>query len=55
MVTICVRKALLGSYDRKGAFVSNVEEPIADLAAKRWHLDGIESDDGHLITFYVRP
>tara|TARA_R110000764_G_scaffold2641_5_gene11475 strand:+ start:4994 stop:5332 length:339 start_codon:yes stop_codon:yes gene_type:complete len=55
VVTICVRKALLGSYDRKGAFVSNVEEPIADLAAKRWHLDGIESDDGHLITFYVRP
>lgn len=55
VVTICVRKASLDSYDRKGAFVSNADDPIADLASKRWHLDGIESDDGSLITFYVRP
>lgn len=45
-VTITVRKTLLQPLDRKGAF---------RLAGKTWHIDGIAEDDGHLITFYVKP
>lgn len=55
VVTICVLKSALGSYDRKGAFRSNAGEPVKLIAGKTMHLDGIESDDGSLITFYVRP
>ncbi|WP_235869766.1 MULTISPECIES: hypothetical protein [Pseudomonas] len=55
VVTICVLKNALGGYDRKGAFRSNSGEPVELLADKAMHLDGIESDDGSLITFYVRP
>ena len=55
LITICVLKSALGSYDRKGAFRSNVGEPVKLIAGKTMHLDGIESDDGSLITFYVRP
>lgn len=45
-VTLTVRKALLTPLDRKGAFVH---------AGKKWHIDGIAEDDGHLITLYVVP
>lgn len=45
--TIEVRKALLGSYDRRGGFV--------DTEGNRWTIDGIHLDDGYLITFYVVP
>ncbi|TBW12656.1 hypothetical protein E0E50_03150 [Azotobacter chroococcum subsp. isscasi] len=45
-VTITVQKHLLQPLDRKGAFL---------LDGKTWHIDGIASDDGHLITFYVVP
>lgn len=43
----CVQKARLQPFDRHGAF--------RDAAGKVWHIDGIAADDGHLITFYVRP
>jgi len=45
-VTLTVQKARLQPFDRQGAFV---------LDGKTWHIDGIESDDGQLITFYVVP
>lgn len=45
-VTITVRKSLLQPFDRKGAFV---------MDGKTWHIDGIERDDGHMITLYVVP
>lgn len=44
--TLTVCKALLQPFDRKGAFV---------LDGQTWHIDGIASDDGHLIAFYVVP
>lgn len=44
--TICVQKRLLQPYDRKGAF---------RMADGVWQIDGIHSDDGSLITFYVVP
>ncbi|SFL23994.1 hypothetical protein [Azotobacter beijerinckii] len=45
-VTLTVQKRLLQPLDRKGAFL---------LDGKTWHIDGIASDDGHLIAFYVVP
>lgn len=45
-VTITVRRSLLQPFDRRGAF---------RLDGKTWHIDGIASDDGHLITFFVVP
>ncbi|TBW07908.1 hypothetical protein E0E52_10610 [Azotobacter chroococcum] len=45
-VTLTVQKHRLQPLDRKGAFL---------LDGKTWHIDGIASDDGHLITFYVVP
>lgn len=45
-VTLTVQKHLLQPLDRHGAFL---------LDGKTWHIDGIASDDGHLITFYVVP
>ncbi|MDG9926120.1 MULTISPECIES: hypothetical protein [unclassified Pseudomonas] len=44
--TVCVQKRLLQPYDRKGAF---------RMADGVWQIDGIHSDDGSLITFYVVP
>lgn len=44
--TLTVRKGPLQRFDRQGAFV---------LDGKTWHIDGIASDDGHLITLYVVP
>lgn len=55
VVTICVIKSQLTRFDRKGAFRSNAGEPIRALSDKSWHIDGIESDDGDMITFYVVP
>ncbi|MER0040600.1 hypothetical protein [Pseudomonas sp. MGal98] len=52
-VTISVRRAALGQYDRQGAFKLDRCHWGAD--GKTWHLDGIESDDGAWITFYVVP
>lgn len=54
-ITVCVLKSLLGRLDRQGRFRSNADEPVAALAGKTWHTDGIESDDGSLITFYLVP
>ena len=45
-VTITVRKAVIRSFDRKGAF---------RLDGKTWHIDGIATDDGHWLTLYVVP
>lgn len=55
VTTICVIKTQLPRLDRKGSFRSNADEPVRALADKTWHIDGIENDDGHLITFYVVP
>lgn len=44
--THCVERARLVPFDRHGAFV---------VDATTWHIDGIASDDGQLITFYVVP
>lgn len=55
VVTVCVIKSHLTRFDRKGAFRSNAGEPIRSLLDKTWHIDGIESDDGDMITFYVVP
>lgn len=44
--SICVQKRLLEPYDRKGAF--RMPDGV-------WHIDGVHSDDGSLITFYVVP
>lgn len=44
--TLTMRKGLLQPFDRQGAFV---------LDGKTWHIDGVASDDGHLITLYVVP
>ncbi|AQZ96632.1 hypothetical protein BVH74_18570 [Halopseudomonas phragmitis] len=55
VVTVCVSKAALGAYDRKGGVRSNSIEPVKYLVGKNWHLDGIASDDGDLITFYLVP
>ncbi|OLU15334.1 hypothetical protein BVH01_16065 [Pseudomonas sp. PA1(2017)] len=52
-VTISVRIAALGQYDRQGAFKLDSCQWGAD--GKTWHLDGIVSDDGAWITFYVVP
>lgn len=52
-VTITVRRHLLQPLDRKGAFRLAPEDWGAD--GKTWHIDGIAEDDGHLITFYVKP
>ena len=46
VTTVSVPKTNLSRIDRKGAF------RVGDSVL---HLDGIESDDGSLITFYVRP
>ena len=51
--TITVRRHLLQPLDRKGAFRLAPEDWGAD--GKTWHIDGIAEDDGHLITFYVKP
>ncbi|WP_296125071.1 hypothetical protein [Pseudomonas sp. Ga0074129] len=52
-VTITVRRHLLQPLDRQGAFRLYPVEWGAD--GKTWHIDGIAEDDGHLITFYVKP
>lgn len=44
--TVTVQRSQLQPFDRKGGFV---------IAGQTWHIDGIASDDGHLITFYVVP
>lgn len=44
--TIAVLHADVQRIDRKGYFVTS---------SGKLYIDGIESDDGHLITFYVRP
>ncbi len=44
--TVCVQKRLLTPYDRKGAF---------RMVDGDWQIDGVHSDDGSLITFYVVP
>ena len=44
--TIAVLHTALQKVDRKGHFV---------LDQRSFYIDGIESDDGPLITFYVRP
>lgn len=54
-ITVCVLKSQLGKLDRKGIFRSNAVDPVAALAERDWTIDGIESDDGSLITFYVVP
>jgi putative transposon-encoded protein len=41
-----VQKRYLQPFDRQGAFV---------MDGKNWHIDGIERDDGHMITLYVVP
>ena len=41
-----VQKRHLQPFDRQGAFV---------MGGKTWHIDGIERDDGHMITLYVVP
>ena len=41
-----VQKRYLQPFDRQGAFV---------IDGKTWHIDGIERDDGHMITLYVVP
>ena len=52
-VTIAVRRASLGQYDRKGSFRLDPSAWGAD--GKTWHIDGIASDDGQWVTFYVVP
>jgi hypothetical protein len=52
-VTITVRRHLLPPLDRKGALRLDPQDWGAD--GKTWHIDGIAEDDGHLITFYVKP
>ena len=52
-VTITVRRHLLQPLDRKGAFRLDPQDWGAD--GKTWHIDGIAEDDGHLMTFYVKP
>lgn len=41
-----VQKRYLQPFDRQGAFV---------MDGKTWHINGIERDDGHMITLYVVP
>lgn len=41
-----VQKRYLQPFDRKGAFV---------MDGKTWHIDGIERDDGQMISLYVVP
>lgn len=41
-----VQKCYLQPFDRQGAFV---------MGGKTWRIDGIERDDGHMITLYVVP
>ena len=50
VVTIACRKSF--DFDRGGSFTS-ANSPI--LGAKTWHIDGIASDDGGFITFFVVP
>lgn len=52
-VTITIRRHLLQPFDRQGAFRLDPAEWGAD--GKTWYIDGIAEDDGHLITFYVKP
>lgn len=52
-VTITVRRHLLQPLDRKGAF--RLDPAVWGADGKTWHIDGIAEDDGHLITFYVKP
>ncbi|MGM8935074.1 hypothetical protein ACS8E9_09355 [Pseudomonas neustonica] len=46
ITTIGVRKVGLPRIDLKGSFL---------IGGAILHVDDVESDDGHLITFYVRP
>lgn len=46
VASITVRKSSLQPLDRKGTFL---------LDGKTWHIDGIASDDGSWLTFYVVP
>jgi len=52
-VTITVRRKLLQPLDRQGAF--RLDPAVWGADGKTWHIDGIAEDDGHLITFYVKP
>lgn len=45
--TIAVQKSLLSPLDRQGRF--------KDASERLWFIDGIQADDGSLITFYVVP
>lgn len=45
--TMEVRRNLLPSLDRKGSFL--------DEEGNAWSIDGIHTDDGDWITFYVVP
>ncbi|WP_437881029.1 hypothetical protein [Pseudomonas sp. LRF_L74] len=44
--THTVQKRFLDPFDRQGYF---------EVAGKAWHIDGIQADDGHMITLYVKP
>ena len=46
VATITLRKSSLQPLDRKGAFL---------LEGNTWHIDGLASDDGSWISFYVVP
>lgn len=45
-VTVTAQRSQIQPFDRKGGFV---------IDGQIWHIDGIASDDGHMITFYVVP
>ena len=45
-VMVTVRSSLIQPLDRKGAFL---------IDGKKLHFDGVASDDGHMISLYVRP
>ena len=43
--TVQLVTADVDRIDRQGRFL---------IAGKTWHIDGVASDDGHVISFYVR-
>lgn len=50
--TITVNKADLPKVDRRGSFVPQGPD-WGSLSGKQQHIDGIASDDGCFVTFYV--